>query len=328
MTVSHANEASRGRRLDSCPACGAGGGGPVGNTSGIRLVRCAECTLVYSDPQPFDVVRARYLEEYDLAAHFDRSGERKKVLFEQRLKQIGPPGGRRGLLCDVGCAGGQFLTAAQEAGWETSGIELNPPAAARARSTGAKIYEGDLESLEDLPWGRFDVVTCWDVLEHTPSPRAFARNLSRLLAPGGLLALTTLNWSSLVRRIVGMRWSMIADEHFTYWTPEALRRLFGRENLVPTSSESFGLGRDLVRPLEHLASRGARRLRPRESADEQASHRSWDTSPAVLFVERAVNVGLRLTGSGVGIAMTLVAPDLVHPDHCGANRTSSTTITP
>jgi 2-polyprenyl-3-methyl-5-hydroxy-6-metoxy-1,4-benzoquinol methylase len=306
MNHSLARERSDECRLDGCPACGARGGERLGNGSIVPLVRCPDCTLVYSDPQPVEAVRVRYLEEYDLAAHFDRSGARKRVLFEQRLKRIGPPSERRQLLCDVGCAGGQFLEAAQRAGWKTTGIELNPPAAAKARATGAEVYEGALESLVGLPWRRFDVVTCWDVLEHTPKPRGFAHNLARLVAPGGLLAVTTLNWCALVRRIVGMRWTMIADEHFTYWTTEALRRLFEREGLAPTSSESFGLGRDLVRPFENLASRVGQ-LRHRRADPTEAPHGSWDTRPVVLLAERAANLGLRRTGSGVGLAMTFAA---------------------
>jgi 2-polyprenyl-3-methyl-5-hydroxy-6-metoxy-1,4-benzoquinol methylase len=306
VTPTSVNQSTFERRLDGCPACGAPGAQLVANTSGIRLVRCASCTLVYSNPQPVEAVRTRYLEEYDLAAHFDRSGERKRVLFGRRLERIGLPSKSRERLCDVGCAGGQFLKAAQEVGWQTSGIELNPPAAAKARTTGAEVYEGALESLDDLPWRSFDVVTCWDVLEHTPAPRAFVRNLSRLVASGGFLAVTTLNWSSLVRRIVGMRWTMIADEHFTYWTEEALRRVFELEDLVPTSSESFGLGRDLVRPFERLASRVGQ-LRHGRGVAKEADHGSWDTSPAVLLAERAANAGLRLTGTGVGLAMTFVA---------------------
>jgi 2-polyprenyl-3-methyl-5-hydroxy-6-metoxy-1,4-benzoquinol methylase len=272
----------------------------------VQLVRCPLCTLVYADPQARAAVRARYLHEYDLAAHFEPLGRRKQVLYERRLTRLNPgAGGRR--LCDVGCADGQFLAIAQHAGWEATGIELNPPAVARARMTGATVHEGALEELEDLPWRTFDVVTCWDVLEHTPEPGTFAQKLSRLVAPGGLLLITTLNWDSLVRRVRGMHWSMIADEHFTYWTQRALRHLFEREGMEVCACESFGLGRDLVRPLDALSTR-ARKIPPSNGSDPPQTRSRWDTNSAVLLAERLVNLALRVTGSGVGLEATFRAP--------------------
>jgi 2-polyprenyl-3-methyl-5-hydroxy-6-metoxy-1,4-benzoquinol methylase len=295
--------------LDGCPACGAPAGNPFARASGIQLARCPDCTLVYSNPQPRTEVRARYLEDYDLASHFDQLRQRKRSLFERRLRHLERGVDLPGRLCDVGCADGQFLELALSAGWDCSGIELNPPAAARARRTGAKVYEGALEELEDLPWGQFDVVTCWDVLEHTPAPRAFARKLARLVVPGGHLFLTTLNWDSLVRRVRGTRWSMIADEHFTYWTRAALHGLFELESMEVRWSESFGLGRDLVAALDVLASRGRNLLRAnRSETSERSRPPGWDASRVVLLGERAANTALRISGSGVGLFAAFTAP--------------------
>lgn len=45
---------------------------------------------------------------------------------------------------------------------------------------------GDLESVS-LPDGVFDVVVCWDVLEHLRDPLAALRNIGAAVAPGGVL---------------------------------------------------------------------------------------------------------------------------------------------
>lgn len=307
MTTTSAKDAAREQHLGGCPACGARGGKPFARASGVQLARCPECTLVYSDPQPRATVRARYLEEYDLVAHFEPLSQRKRVLFERRMERLGACAEGRDRLCDVGCADGQFLEVAQLAGWKAAGIELNPPAVAQARKTGATVYEGALEDLDNLPWRNFDVVTCWDVLEHTPTPRDFARKLSRLVAPSGLLVITTLNWDSLVRRVRGMRWSMIADEHFTYWTPDALRRLLERESMELCSNESFGVGRDLVSMFDALAA-GIRSVRQRSQSAAPQGPSAWDTSSLVLLAERAANPVLRLSGTGVGLLATFRAP--------------------
>jgi 2-polyprenyl-3-methyl-5-hydroxy-6-metoxy-1,4-benzoquinol methylase len=307
VTVPSAIDAAFDQQLTGCPACDAPVTQPFARRSGLQLARCPECTLVYANPQARAAVRARYLDDYDLAAHFKPLNQRKRVLFQQRLESLGASRRGSNRLCDVGCGDGQFLDMARLAGWESSGIELNPPAAARARESGATIYQGALEELTNLPWGKFNVVTCWDVLEHTPRPRLFAHRLARLVAPDGLLIVTTLNWASLVRRIRGMRWSMIADEHFTYWTRNALRRLLEREDMEFCSSTSFGLGRDLVSAFDGL-SREVQRVLPTRGRASPHSRPGWDTRPAVLLAERAANVVLRVTGSGVGLAATFRAP--------------------
>jgi 2-polyprenyl-3-methyl-5-hydroxy-6-metoxy-1,4-benzoquinol methylase len=290
----------------ACPGCKGRDQRLVGRKGSLVLWECRACTLVFTHPQPTMQVERKYLEEYDLATHFAAVAPRKRVLFSRRLKLLAEQ--RRGLgsrLCDVGCAGGQFLELARGDGWEAFGIEMNPPAAKRARETGAIVFEGALEQLDSLPWGTFDAVTCWDVLEHTPSPRLFVEKLSHLLAPEGVLVVTTLNWNAIVRRSLGMRWSMIVEDHFTYWTDHALRRLMEREDLQCLASETFGLGRDLVWPIDRVAAtiRSARR-HGNSAGNVRWPDQIWDTHPAVLGVETAANIVLRAIGAGVGLLAT------------------------
>jgi 2-polyprenyl-3-methyl-5-hydroxy-6-metoxy-1,4-benzoquinol methylase len=288
-----------------CPACEGASEGPVATKGPVVLWQCRDCTLVFTHPQSISEVERKYLEEYDLAAHFDAVAPRKRVLFSRRLDLLRDQQFRGRRLCDVGCAGGQFLDLASAEGWETFGIEMNPPAVVQARATGATVVQGRLEDLQDLPWRSFDVVTCWDTLEHTPTPRLFASRLADLLAPGGLLVVTTLNWNSLVRRLLGMRWSMIADEHFTYWTDRALSRLLKHEGMRQLCTYSFGLGRDLVWPLDRLATRTRVGHHQHGVAAEMSAIRRWDSRPVVLTVENAVNRVLRITGAGIGLCAVL-----------------------
>jgi len=266
-------------------------------------MRCTDCTLVYSDPQPRTTVRARYVAEYDLAAHFGPLAPRKRVLFERRLRYVAPPKEGRNRLCDVGCADGQFLAIAREHGWNCMGVELNPPAAAAARSRGFEIVEGEFESAEGLPWRRFDLVTCFDCLEHTPEPRLFAERLVNLSRPTGTILIATLNLNSLAFRFFGTRWSMIHPDHFTYWNAQALERLFEDLGWKVTEWKTFGLGRDFVAWLDAI-----RRLRGSAlmaSVRHQNLHPGWDVNRGVLAAERLLNRGLGLTGTGVEIMCTL-----------------------
>jgi 2-polyprenyl-3-methyl-5-hydroxy-6-metoxy-1,4-benzoquinol methylase len=288
--------------LRACPSCGAPDAEPCGYRNDLRLMRCSVCELVYSDPQPIARVRERYLREYDLAAHFGEVEKRKRVLFERRLDSLGPPPAGRARLCDVGCGDGLFLQMAAALGWEPFGIEMNPPAADAAEQRGAVVFRGAVEELDELPFESFDLVCCWDVIEHTPTPRHFAERLSALARPdGGRVVLSTLNTNSLVARTTGMRWRMIGDEHFTYWNQHSLTRLLDTVGLEVNHVGYFGLGRDLVAPLDRL--RPARRDTAPATGGAPGAGSSWDTRAAVLVAERAANRFLDCTKLGVGIVV-------------------------
>jgi 2-polyprenyl-3-methyl-5-hydroxy-6-metoxy-1,4-benzoquinol methylase len=65
------------------------------------------------------------------------------------------------------------------------GVDVAEEALARNALLDERIV-GDLESVS-LPDGAFDVVVCWDVLEHLPDPLAALRNIGAAVAPGGVL---------------------------------------------------------------------------------------------------------------------------------------------
>jgi SAM-dependent methyltransferase len=294
------------RHLGRCPACRCAARQGHWEPPGLRLYRCVACGLVYADPQPRGRIREKYTKAYDLAVHFGQHQARKQVLFERRLDRIGPPVlGRR--LFDAGCGDGLFLELATRRGWEVCGVELNPPAATQTRVRGVAVFEGALEELSDLPWGSFDVVTCWDSIEHTPEPRPFAEALARLLAPSGKLVLTTMNRRSLAAKAFGSRWSLVGEDHFTYWDRRSLTTLLESAGLVVTETRFFGLGRDFVRLMDWLAT--CRHKLSRRSAQQAA--KGWDSGGAVTQVEAVLNHVLDSTKLGVGIE--IIAEATVRP---------------
>jgi len=262
------------------------------------MVRCATCRLVYAFPPPRDRVRQKYETQYDLAEYFAPLEARKATLYRTRLGWMPSPSAGRDRLCDVGCGNGQFLSMAAEGGWVVSGIEMNPPAARRVRERGFEVHAGVFEELDDLPWGTFDVVTSWDSLEHTPDPRPFVERLGRLLRPGGILALTTLNLPSLAWHLLGTRWSMVVEDHFTYWNRRSLAAILESQGFDIARVEIFGLGRDLVQWVSKVRRRSAG-----TPAAGGAAVAPWDTRPAVLRAEAWLNRVFTAAGGGVGIGV-------------------------
>lgn len=163
---------------------------------------------------------------------------------------------RRQLL-DFGCAVGLFVKAAQDAGWDAVGYERSAWAAQYGRDKlGVRIVVGD--GGERLPFEEpFDVVTIWDALEHLEQPRTVLAELSRLVRPGGLLCLNTVDASSLGARLAGRHWRHIAPpHHLQYFSRQSLRHLVESAGFGIVDLEANGVMLAADRRRTHLGGAG------------------------------------------------------------------------
>lgn len=105
---------------------------------------------------------------------------------------------------DVGCGFGGLIRSLASLGLEAVGIELDPErvvlAEANCLDSGgqASVYRGDiLDNSFVCSLGRFDLITCTDVIEHVLNPQLALRNMVSILNPGGVLYLEIPNKYSL-----------------------------------------------------------------------------------------------------------------------------------
>ena len=139
-----------------------------------------------------------------------------------------PQDGQR--LLDVGCHIGVFVEIAARHGWDAWGVEPSHWAATRARASGLQVREGTMASagFED---GSFDVVTMWDVIEHLEQPTDEVHQAYRLLKPGGLLVIHTMDLGSPFARLMGNRWPWLMEMHLYYFTRQTLTLLMEKAGL-------------------------------------------------------------------------------------------------
>lgn len=178
-----------------------------------NLVQCTKCSLIYQNPQlEPDELAFFYGPEYEpyvrpiteernwLKKMFRLSNVKKKVNLITSFHQ------NQGYILDVGCSTGVFLSQMKSVGWECYGIEPNYYAAEIAKKTqGVNIFQGYLSEFKGT-YERFDVVTFWDVLEHTFSPMNELRLANKLLKPNGFLIFNIPNWDAFDRRWLGKYW--------------------------------------------------------------------------------------------------------------------------
>jgi len=113
------------------------------------------------------------------------------------VNQRQPLAGKKVL--DVGCGGGLLSEAMALAGADVSAIDLAPElikvARLHALESGASVdYKVQaVEALAAESPGTFDAVTCMELLEHVPNPRAIIAACAKALKPGGRLFVSTIN---------------------------------------------------------------------------------------------------------------------------------------
>ena len=113
------------------------------------------------------------------------------------VERCGPLTGRS--IVDVGCGGGLLAEAMARKGARVVGLdvadELLSVARLHAIESGVSVdYRAEpAEAHAPEHAGRYDVVTCMEMLEHVPDPAAVVRALAALAVPGGHVFVSTLN---------------------------------------------------------------------------------------------------------------------------------------
>ena len=223
------------------------------------IVRCRRCGLIYTNPRHRGELSKGYhgpvSDDFDHYLTVSRAPIYRRGLagIQRRLPDGRPPGTQPSRkvpvvganaesdlsalaqdcrLLGVGCATGSFLRLARAHGFIAVGVELSPTLAAYARERhGLTVYERPLEVLA-FAEASFDVVALWDVIEHVMAPFILLREIYRVLAPGGVLALRTGNAGFQIPkarlfRLLGPNGGpyLIPNEHLYHFTPRTLRNL-------------------------------------------------------------------------------------------------------
>jgi SAM-dependent methyltransferase len=136
-------------------------------------------------------------------------------IVRQEVERLDLP--QRAQILDAGCGSGRVLDELARFG-DVMGVDLSPSAVAAAWSRGHNVA---MARVEDLPFAdsTFDLVTCLDVIEHTPDDVRALRELVRVTRPGGYLLLTAPAYQSL--------WSAhdVRNEHYRRYRRKGLREV-------------------------------------------------------------------------------------------------------
>ena len=252
--------------------------------------RCGACNTLTLAPVPADLNRYYPPEYYRLPRNRTEllaaaAPERYKLEIIGRFVAAGR-------VVEIGPAVGQFAVVAQEAGYETSAIEMDAACCRFLRDAlQIEVHETSDPSAALAAGGPFDVVAMWHVIEHLEEPRAVLSAAAEALRPGGVIVLAAPNPDAFQFRVFGRRWAHVdAPRHLTLLpiaALEGLARELRLDVVLATTRDAgtigwnrfgwreslagFGNGSRAKQGLRLLGSVAARAMAPFDRRDQRGS---------------------------------------------------------
>ena len=231
--------------IDPCPVCSQQGAQEWlrapdrlhGRKQEYTLVRCRACSLVWlnNPPKPSEM-HLHYTDAYHRL--ISAGGENSPARWAFRREALAPYK-QAGTLLDLGCSSGSFLEFMRGESWKLYGIEMSEEGAKAARAkSGAEVFVGNIL---DAPFPResFDVITCFDVLEHLYEPRRVMARVGEWLRPGGIFYVLVPNVDCAEGRIFGSYWhGLELPRHLFHYSPASLKFLAESAGLREVSLET------------------------------------------------------------------------------------------
>ncbi|MFQ3578810.1 MAG: class I SAM-dependent methyltransferase [Bacteroidales bacterium] len=220
----------------SCLLCSSSSLKQVTSVSRIELIQCQKCSFVFCKNIPSELELTNYYKNYgknnylspltvkrynELLNYFEKYRKTNKIL-------------------DVGCGHGFFLNEAKKRGWEVWGTDYSDVCQETCIKNNINFHKGDLKTNDYLPES-FDVITSFEVIEHTNTPKHEINKFEYLLRSGGIVYITTPNFNSISRSILKDTWSIITyPEHLSYFTAKTLNFLLVNNGFKKVKIQTTG----------------------------------------------------------------------------------------
>jgi SAM-dependent methyltransferase len=233
------------RNPEECPICGQAGAREWlrapdrlhGRQEQYTLLRCTTCSLVWlHKPPAAEEMHRHYTDAYNKL--ISAAGDNSPGRWRDRNAALGLYK-QSGVLLDLGCSSGAFLQSLPGKAWDLVGIEMSAESALQAQEkSGANVFVGDILDAQ-FPPESFDVITCFDVLEHLYEPRRVMTKVAEWLKPGGIFYVLVPNVDSAEGRIFGTYWhGLELPRHLFHYSPASLQFMAQLAGLREVSLET------------------------------------------------------------------------------------------
>jgi 2-polyprenyl-3-methyl-5-hydroxy-6-metoxy-1,4-benzoquinol methylase len=211
----------------TCPLCAAPSREAFTTTDRNRAVsperfryrHCSACGTIFLSNVPEDLGRY-YPTEYH-GHRMPSVGQLEALARDEQAKlELIAPRAAGGRLLEIGPGSGGFARVARAAGYQVTGLEMDPACCAFLRETiGVEAIETEVpeEVVPKLPASR--VAVLWHVLEHLPRPWRVLSAVAENLEPDGTLAIAMPNMQALQFRLLRGRWAHVDAPRHLFLIP-------------------------------------------------------------------------------------------------------------
>jgi 2-polyprenyl-3-methyl-5-hydroxy-6-metoxy-1,4-benzoquinol methylase len=223
--------------ITSCISCESANLKKIAFIKNVLLFRCANCKIVFSKLIPSDHELTNFYSKYPDYGHIS------SITFSRYNQLLNKFEKYRKLnnILDIGCGNGFFLDEAKKRGWNVYGTEFYERSITICRDKKIEIAKGKFTT-SSFPTIQFDVITSFEVIEHTHTPMEVINDVYSCLRQGGLVYITTPNFDSLSRHLLSDKWSVISyPEHLTYFNSFSLKYLIEKAGFKTLSVKTTGI---------------------------------------------------------------------------------------
>lgn len=200
--------------------------------NGYNLLICSNCLLLQTAlsetkliPINDDVYTPEYIDGYK---------KREKYLAKRFIKRIHEiedikPQGK---ILDIGIGSGLFIKLLSPNKWHVYGIDINSVLIKNLKLYGFTHLKR--ARIKDISYPfQFDVITCFDVLEHDKNLNDNIKKIHKLLDKEGLLVVQVPNYSGFLPRLLGENWDWWSvPDHVFHFSSSVLSNILENENFI------------------------------------------------------------------------------------------------
>lgn len=207
---------------------------------GFRFQKCKKCGFVFINPRPPLLALSDWYCNADhckIGTKLLRKTEEKRLpIFKKRLKIILNVLKRMERLkkkklkiIEIGASLGsllKILNKVLKGKHDLFGVEPDPEACSIAKKAGLKMFNGAVEDFIKTNKKSYDLICCFETIEHLFDPANFIKYLNTLLNNSGIIYMTTPNYYGYDFLTLGEKYkNFYGPNHLNYFNKKSIENL-------------------------------------------------------------------------------------------------------
>lgn len=201
---------------------------------------CVSCQLLLTNPRPDNNSIGDFYKSEEYISHSGKAnslydwiylkarnytlGWKHKMVSNRKTK---------GAILDYGCGTGEFINYMANNNWEASAVEPSDEAREKVKTHSKNKNLFVYKNLDHLPEKKYDIITLWHVLEHTPHPDLLIGQLKEKLNEGGLIFVAVPNHEAYDAKYYQTHWAAYdVPRHFWHFAKSNIEKLYNNNKLI------------------------------------------------------------------------------------------------